>query len=181
MRLIYPSLQAPPPFTGGEVIGADKWIYRWSEPVRTKRIHVSRIVSGLTWNPQQPLPPTSIWFRPLSEPVRLKVGLRARYHPYSTQDTDFIPKPNALFGSWYPPLTEPVRQRIWLKAPYDPDFFYHPRVLPTPDVLVTMDTTEINGDVYMIGVQVSDAADTAVVSIEEIPAGNDAGLSIREP
>ena len=164
------------------------WHQPWSEPVRFRRIHVSQIVSGVIWNPQQPLPPTSIWFRPLSEPSAYlqKRGLSAQYQRAQTQDTDFIPKPNTLFGSWFPQLNLPVRLPKGLRAPYDPDFFYPPRVLPNPDVTAIMAATE-DADDAAFGVDVFTPSPTpssqagASVTIVEVPAQQDGAISIREP
>ena len=187
--ILYPSLHQPvlTPGQQAEAVLESKFHFPWSEPVRFRQIHVSRIVSGLTWNPQQPLPPTSIWFLPLSEPVRLQIGLRAWHQRYDFQDTEYIPRPDTLLGGWFPPLSEPVRQRIWLKAPYDPDFFYPPRVLPNPDVTAIMAAIEINTDDADFGIDVFTPSPTpssqagASVTIVEVPAQQDGAISIREP
>ena len=124
------------------------------------------------------------WFGPLSEPVRLKKGLRAPYHPSFTMDTDFTPRATT-FLSWYAPYSDPVRLPIGLKAPHQADFFAPPRALPTPDVTVILDATETNNDVALIGINIAGGVspasrEGASVSIVEIPAQSDAGLSISE-
>ena len=149
--ILYQSLFQPvlTPGQQPEAVLESKFHFLWSEPVRFRRIHVSKV-------------------------------------PYGFQDTDFIPKPNALFGSWFPPLSEPVRQRIWLKAPYDPDFFYPPRVLPNPDVTAIMAAAE-DADDASFGVDVFTPSPTppsqagASVTIVEVPMQQDGAISIREP
>lgn len=185
--VLYQSLFQPVPAITAEEVLESKFHYAWSEPVRVRRIHTSLIVSGGTINYNQPLPPTSIWYRPLNEPVRLPKGLRAWYHPYGSQDTEFVPRANALFGSWYPTLSLPVRLPKGLKAPYHPAFFYHPRTLPPVNLTVTMAALEINSDVALFGVDVFDpeppvpSQEGASVVIIEVPVADDGSVSIREP
>jgi len=156
------------------------WYANLSEPVRFRVIHTSGIVSGGTWNPQQPLPPTSLWYANLSEPVRLPKGLRSWYQQFECDDAIPNPEPEHFSDAWVPQFTLPVWHLRGLRAWNHPFLFQPERVLPTPDITVTISATETSVDVYSEGIQVYEVADTARVSIEEIAANNDAAASIRE-
>lgn len=164
-----------------ETIFEDKWHYSWSEPVRFKRIHTSQIVSGLTWDPQ-PIP-FQWWYTPLSEPVRIKPGLKVALQRFNTQDTDFIPKPQT-FMAWFSWLTEPVRLKKGLRAHYHYPYFAPPRALPTPNITMTLSVTE-SQDTALFGIDVfgipTPSRAGASVVITEIPVQDDGAISIREP
>jgi len=178
--------QALPPLDDITAFTASQWIYPWSEPVRFNVIHVSQIVSGLTWNPQQPLPPTSPWFANLSEPVRLPIGLRPWYQQFECNDAIPNPEPEHFADAWIPSFTLPVWFLPGLRAWYQQALFQPPRMLPTPNVSVTLAATETNADVFLAGVDVAESGSAstpagASVTITEIPAIDGAGMSIREP
>lgn len=156
----------------------------WSEPVRFEVIHPSLIASGGLWHPQ-PNPQVNAWYMAWSEPVREKRGLRAPYHPFLAMDTEFVPRANTFVG-WFNPFSEPIRLKKGLGAPYHQPFFYPPRMLPTPNVFLVLDATETNNDQALFGLNIPGSGSGAGlsgarVSIVELPAANQAGMSIREP
>lgn len=134
---------------------------------------------------QAPIRSFDSWYQPWSLPVRIKPGLRAERQQYLA----WLPP---IFGDsplrgWYNWYSEPVRRKPGLWAQYQQFLAYHPRILPTPDVTVVIDATEINNDVALFGVVVYDSPGPtpgnagAAVTIIELPAQDDAGISIREP
>lgn len=183
--ILYPALQEPTPQQQGETVFADKWIYPWSEPVRFRTLHTSLIVSGGLWH-SQPIPPINPWFMPLSEPVREPQRLHAALNPYQGPFVLQPPGSATLILGWFTWLSEPVRELQGLRAPYQEVLAYHPRVLPTPNVTLTLDATETNTDDATFGINItasSTASGTgsASVSITEIPAMSQGAMSIREP
>lgn len=118
------------------------------------------------------------WFGNLSEPVRQKIGLRAPHH----QTLAFDPNPLVNTGvmGWYDWLSEPVRQKVGLRSSYQVSYTSPERVLPNP-VFVTMLAVETPNDIFTSGLSVVDIANTARVSIEEVEAGNNSPVSLREP
>lgn len=181
---LYPTYQGPPPFSGGETISADKWIYPWSDPVRFRHIRASLIVSGGTWHPQNN-PPVNPWFMALAEPVRHPRRLHASLNPFQGPLVVQPPGSATLIQGWFTWMSEPVRQPKGLKAPYHTAVFLPSRILPTPDVTVTMYAIETNNDVALFGVDVTGGGGVtgqsrAIVTITEIPAQNQAGASIGD-
>jgi len=67
-------------------------------------------------------PTLTSWLSPLSEPVRIKKGLRANYHPFLGQDTSLNPTSSSFLEGWFRPLSEPVRVKAGLRTG-DQSFF----------------------------------------------------------
>lgn len=119
-------------------------------------------------------------------PVWPKPGMPAYLQPFRPE---FPPKiiPIVLVSNWFSSWTDPVREKPGLKVVYQQTLAYHPRVLPTPNVTVVLNATEINEDVALFGINVYDSSTPstgvagAVVSIIEIEAESGAAMSIREP
>lgn len=67
-------------------------------------------------------PMLTSWFSPLSEPVRVKKGLRANLHPFQAQDTSLNPTSSSFLDGWFSPLSEPVRTKPGIRTG-DQSFF----------------------------------------------------------
>jgi hypothetical protein len=123
------------------------------------------------------------WHAPFSEPKRFKQGLGA--HLQQLQTVGFIPQPSAFNFAWWKPLNEPKRFKLALRAD-EQQFRAGPeRLLPKPNVTVTIAATETSGDVALFGIVVYNTAvtsgvDSVSVSISEIPATDGASASIEE-
>lgn len=152
------------------------WYGLLSEPVRQRPRLLE--ASQPVWT--GPITPTVSfgWYGSLSDPARRKPW------PWAANQNvfAFYPQPIIVVGTigWFGNLSEPVRVKPGLLTSLQKTLAAPERVLANP-VFVTLAATEDNRDVFSAGVDVSDAADTAIVSIEEIPYQNDAVLSIREP
>jgi len=173
----------PPPVPPG--LYGISWYAPLNEPVREKiglKAYLQK--TNALEVPVQPLSSNLIqWFAPLSEPVRLKIGLKVQDQPFF----QFEPEPpEAMEIPWYGWLSEPVREKIGLRAWLQQTTAYPPRLLPTPNVTVTMAATETNNDVALFGINVYDSitpsgtGTSANVSIAEVPTENNAAASIRE-
>lgn len=186
----YPVKVDPVP-TSPETVTESRWHQPWSEPVRF-RIDPRRKVTIDSWlyrltpaSPFEETPQESKFHFPWSEPVRQKKGLRAWYHPYDAQDTQWIPEPDAIFASWYPSLTEPVRLPKGLRARYHPYLAQPDRVLPPADLTMALSAIEVNEDVFSAGTAVEEpdpvpSREGASVTIIEIAALSDGAASIGE-
>jgi len=113
--------------TQGEIILESEWHFAWSEPVRQK--------VGLTASAQLALtedfvpitdPRTIPWYGPLSEPVRLKRGIRPELTQSFVTSWDF---PSFSTFAWFAELATPPKpksgQHVWLQR----DFTVDPAVL----------------------------------------------------
>lgn len=166
------------------------WYSPLTEPKRFKR--------GLaSWHQQtiaqDTLPiPTSRgmgWFANLSEPKRFPKGLKAYLQRDFFIDTKFIADVTVGFLSQY---SEPVRFKKGLAAYAQQSFAYPPRILPNPNVTVTINGIEENRDVALFAVNVYNSAPTVIVGqgarvsvIEITPSGQPVAtggdpVSIRE-
>lgn len=189
--LIYPSRQEPPPFTAGEAILEDKWGFSWSEPVRQKiapRLAIALIASGLSYTPNPPFTVYPAWYSRLSEPVRLKPGLKAHLQQAFTMDAKFIRDTATILQgfNWW---SEPVRRKRGLSVQYQQFWTGPVRDLPNPtvSVTVTLNAMETNTDEALFAVNVTDstpvtvAGEGARVSIIEVaPDGDNAAASVIE-
>lgn len=125
----------------------------------------------------------SAFYAPFGLPVWSR-KMHASRVPYLFLDP--FPRQNPI-PYWYYAWSEPVRERVGLRSIYQLSFVSPPRVLPTPDVTVVINATETNNDVALFGVVVYDNPGPtpgnagAAVTIIELPAQDDAGISIREP
>ncbi len=164
----------------------ESWYQWFSEPVRFKNglgPHLQRFEISLI--PQQfVVSQSNPWFNWLSEPVRFKPRVLAADQPFFF----FEPEPPEFLDiPWYANLAEPVRLPKGLRAQLQQFLAYHPRILPTPTVFVTMAATETNNDVFLGGVIVyssvspATSGQGAVVSVVEVPeSGGTAPISIQE-
>lgn len=187
---IYPSLTEPIS-QSGEAVFESKWHQPWTEPVRF-RIDPRRKIAIDSWlyrlvqfSPFGEAPMESKFHFSWSEPVRQKKGMRAWYQRYDFYDLQFLPEPDAIFGSWYPPLTEPVRLPKGLRARYHPHLAQPSRVLPPVDMTVTLTAFEVNEDVFEAGLNIEEpepvpSREGASVTIIEIAALSDGAASIGE-
>jgi len=158
------------------IVLEDKWHQAWSIPSVLAK-------PGLSVTQQPVLAYGSIkpvvsfaYYNWLSEPVRIKPGLRAQYHPFATQDTKFIPSANIFLQGWYSPLSEPVRFKRGLPPYTHPDFFKSAQDFIRGFFI----TKEIDSDsaIFAINVIQSQPAVTARVSITEV--GGFSPTSVRE-
>lgn len=145
------------------------WFVGLEAPVRNK--------SGIA-TPEQAFvfseiePPTEMtvdWYAPWRDPVRF-ASFWAALQELPADDPIFIPLPASLIEGWYTWMSEPVRLPRGVKAWLQQSLAYHPRILPTPAITVTMATTEINSDVAEISISVYNVPTNAKVSIVEILA-----------
>lgn len=165
--------------TQPEQVTESRWHEPWSEPVRIPLRTRPGAQPYLFFHPN-PFVPFG-WVYPYSEPVRQKPGLLSALQQATTYDSELFPQPAELI-QWFNNLSEPVRDlKVGLAVRLQMTLAAPERILPTPNVTVTIDAIEDNQDQAEFGIEVSDAADTAIVSIEEIPYQSDAVLSIREP
>jgi hypothetical protein len=169
-----------------ETVTESRFHYPWSEPVRFKQglqaqyqqVSVRDFLSFPTSNHMA-------WYASLSMPVRLKPGLGVQLQQAFTIDAEILR--NIVFSlqaiSWW---SEPVRLKIGLKAYQQQFLAMPPRLLPTPQVTLTMNALETNTDVALIGIyvynQVSPATDQSGtrVSIVENPVDRGSAASIKE-
>lgn len=111
------------------VVVESEFHYPWSEPVRKKPLLHAALNQFLAHSPTLP-PVIYSWIPQLSEPVRVKLALGARYQQFFTADTKVIP--DSKYTLWYAPLSEPVRLKPRLRAGLNPPFFFYPDPLPNP-------------------------------------------------
>lgn len=158
------------------------WFNWWSEPVRKKPglgAHLHQVDSLQV--PVVPLVSSFIpWFAPLSEPVRVKPAIRTGDQPFFSLEPE---PPEAMEMPWYSWWSEPVRQKIGFKAWLQQTTAYPPRLLPTPNVTVTMAATETDTDVAQFVINAYNGGSTTIpgqgaqVSIEEIPIPGNSPVS----
>ena len=149
------------------------WFGALSEPKRDKPINPASYRQDF-WMHQTPSPFVATgWLNWLSEPVRLKPGLLTHLQRTDTQDTRWLPLSSTIIQGWYTWLSEPKRFLRGLGPSYQVGYTAHPRVLPTPNVTITVTAVELNGDIPAIAVNVvkSNPAVSARVSIVEIGNG----------
>lgn len=171
-----------------ETIFYDKWAYQWSEPVRKKR-GLPDYLQRFHTSDTIPVPTSKGigWYRALESPVRIKVGLRAQYHPFLTQDSRFILPPDLGIQGWFKSLEEPpiLRKKRWIGQHLHPSFFYEPRMLPNPNVTGFMSAIETNRDIALFAINVVGSGTAigiprAQVSIVEVPAIDGGAVGISE-
>lgn len=112
-----------------EQITESRWHQPWSEPVRftiDRRLAIALAISG-PFNPPyasqiEPGSSYTPWFNWLSEPVRLKPGLRSYLQQFYTTDTTAIPV--SRLTTWFAPLADPVRVPARLATGAQKEFFY---------------------------------------------------------
>ena len=122
---------------------------------------------------------------PWSEPVRHKPILS----PGLNQFISFTPTPPSgpsLLGKegWHLWLSEPVRTRAGLRSWLQQTIAYHPRILPKPNVFITMMAMEATSDIALFGIDVylvkPNYPVRADVTITEISATRGGNASIEE-
>lgn len=176
-----------------ERVDEAKWHQPYSTPVRFKaglRPYLQRSFTADT----SPFPASRnmAWHGPFGEPVRFKPGLKANQQQAFTIDSDLVPGSDEGLSGWLLEFGKPVWPPKGLSRYLQQSLAYHPRILPTPTVTVTWNSTETSRDVALIAVNVYNAATSAAsgqgakVSITElspsglpVAAGNDP-VSIRE-
>lgn len=91
----------------------------------------------------------------LAEPRRFPKGLKTYLHPFTNQqDSEYIPRPNTLFAGWYGQLSVPVRIKPGLKSGLQQSWVGPTRLLPNPNVTVTMSAFEVNTDQALMAIRV---------------------------
>lgn len=169
-----------------EVVFEDRWHYPWSEPVRQRQGLGPQYQQYNTLDTQQI--PTNVgmaWFGWLSEPVREKPGLGAWLQKTIALDVPVQP-PAATLIQWFGWLSEPVREKIGLKAELQRAFTGPERLMPPPDITMTMNAVEINNDVFLGAINVYNSVTPvtggqgAKVSIVEVAAAGGDPVSIWE-
>lgn len=193
-RRIQYQVLATTPFGVVEAIAKfeSSWHQPWSEPVRFM-VDPKRKVAIDSWLYRYvPISDTNEsvlypkWGYAWSEPVRQKPGLGIRYQKVDYQDPAALLRPFTAL-TWHQWLTEPVRLPIGQKAQLQQDLYWHPRTLPTPNVVLTLAATEPNSDNPEFGMEVYvpppviPSQEGASVLITEIPANSNGAASIREP
>lgn len=104
------------------------WHYPWSEPVRQKiapALAIALMASGPTSMPPMPPAVSFSYYNPLSEPVRVKPGLRTALQQFDSLQVPVQPLVSSFIG-WFNNLSEPVRVKPRLQAGLNPFFFYEP-------------------------------------------------------
>lgn len=66
------------------------------------------------------------WFQPLSEPVRIKPGIKAHLQQFTTPQTPPQPDPFTFIQGWFQPLSSPVRIKLGVLSGDQPFFFFEP-------------------------------------------------------
>lgn len=186
----------PPPSTFPAIqFFESDWHLPWSEPVRFRvdpRRQIALIVSGLfapVLNPDTQITQDfeSKWHFPWSEPKRFRASLGAYRSPFASTFFDNTPNPSNLIQGWFQEFRGPVWPKKGLGSRYQQVLAYHPRMLPPPNVTITMSMVEVNTDDAEFDVWVYTEPPvpidlTAVnVSVTEIPAGGTGGsVSLKE-
>lgn len=166
------------------------WYASLSEPVRQKPGLAARLQQTFTWDTASiPVTRGLRWYANLSDPVRLPKGLKSHLQQAFTIDMDLVPPVDSGF---YYAFSEPVRFKKGLAA-YEQQFLaYHPRILPNPNVTVTINGIETNRDEALFAVNVYDASSSTIVGqgakvsiIEVTPTGQPLAMggnpvSVRE-
>ena len=167
----------PFPLVNRGVMG---WFAPLGEPVRVRQRLKESNQSSIAFVFAPEVITTDKWFAHLSQPYLVRLFHASQQQAY-TNDSELFPQPSELI-QWFSNLSEPTRDlKVGLSARLQMSLAAPERVLPTPDVTVIMNAIEDNQDIFSAGVVTYNQAVRAVVSIEEIEVGDDAGLSIREP
>ncbi len=186
MRLIYPALQQPVSFPelGGNYESA--WHQPWSLPVKLNPGFLADYQRFFTTDPLT-IPDSKIttWFAPFTNPVRQRLGLLAALQQFTTQDTSWVPTPLQFEEGWFNWLDTPVRFPVGLKAYLQQTLAIPSRIIPTPNVTLTIGALEIDTDAILLALTAAVASGQtnlsgAKVSIEEINAIGAGQASIRE-
>jgi len=118
-----------------------------------------------------PFPAINIgWFNQLSIPQKLqKKGMDAKLQQ-SLALVVPLPGTATLLQGWFNWYSEPVRFKKGIRASYQQAWSGPTRVLPTPNVTITMAATEINSDQALMAIRVFpyNPPASATVSIVEI-------------
>lgn len=146
------------------------WFAGLSTPVRKKPFSPAASYPNFFYQPSPSPFVATGWYMPLSTPVRKKPGLTAALHPAFTTATGFIPGSATFLQGWYMPLSTPVRFKPGIAASRQQAYAAPARLLPTPNVTVTMSAFEVNTDEALIAVRVFpyNPPASAAVSIVEI-------------
>ena len=173
-----------------EEVTESRWHQPWSEPYNKATLtirfgsYLQQSFIGDTANTLLPIT-NPVWFAPLSEPVRLKIGLGAWLQQFDPKQFPEIPLANQLI-QWFSNLSEPVRQKIGFRAWLQHYWEGPPRLLPTPNVTAVVNAFESNTDTALFGVYVYTSTTPAAsgaganVSIVEVQAIRGGAASIRE-
>jgi hypothetical protein len=116
------------------------WLKPYDEPVRSKKGLQARYQVSYTADTE--VIPTSrnmAWYANYSEPVRFRPALRVALQQTFTIDTLLVPTTTIAFLQ---PYGLPVRFKQGLSIRLQQTLAYHPRILPNPDVTMTMDAIE---------------------------------------
>jgi hypothetical protein len=101
------------------------------------------------------------WFENLSEPVRIKPGIRPELQQFFAGDTDVIPVSRVY---WFTPLSEPVRVKPGLKAALQQFLAAPARLLPTPTSFGILDALETK-DTFLAGALIWNRATDAEIGV----------------
>lgn len=196
--LLYPSIQSPvlPPSLTAETVMESKWHQPWSDPFQTiwkswiRQAAIARITSGPITPPTGiPIPTWDKWGYQWQDPGHVRLDTRKGLPVVEQRALFFILdifEINLYLRGWFNWLNEPVRKKPGLRADLQHYFEAPPRILPTPNVIVTMAATETNLDVFLGAINVYDGGGStasnqgAKVSVTETSPDNSGGMSIRE-
>ena len=118
-----------------ELISADKWFVSLSIPVRTLPRSPAALSPDYFFDPA-PSPFVAYgWRQWLSEPVRLKPGIRVELQSFETQSADFLPHPQNFLEGWFNWFSEPQRFKpLLIPADHPPPFYEpYPPIFQTTD------------------------------------------------
>lgn len=136
-KVLFQSVAAPVFTPPTENITPDKWLYRWSEPVRLKPGLKVSLQQFLAIDPYILTQPERVsedkWHQPWSTPVRLKRGLGTWLQHVT--DINPFPRPSdqTTAASWYIPLSEPVRLKPGLRVSLQQFLAIDPYSLTQPE------------------------------------------------
>lgn len=171
-----------------ERVDESKWHQPYSEPIRFKRGLAKHLQRSFTADTNTfPTINNMSWHTPFGEPVRFKPGLKVGLQQTFTIDADFVPGSDEGINGWLQEFGKPVWPPKGLSRYLQQSLAYHPRILPTPNVTVTWNSTETTKDVALIAVNVYNTATSATsgqgakVSITELSASGLPVASENDP
>lgn len=121
-----------------------------------------------------PFPAISMgWFVELSKPQTLKKkGIDPSRQQFQTF-TALVPGSATLLQGWYNWFSEPVRFKKGIRANLQQVSAYPPRLLPTPNVTVTLSAIETNTDEALIAIRVFPYNPPASATVSIVEVGDD--------
>lgn len=162
--------------TSGEVrtiipiIPSYGWYAPLSIPTTRPKLHARHQQVVALW----PFPAINIgWFNQLSIPQKLKKkGMEPRLQ---TTLALVVPLPGAatLLQGWYNWYSEPVRLKKGIRGHLQPSWTGPARLLPTPNVTITMSAFEINTDEALMAIRVFPYNPPASATVSIVEIGDD--------